>query len=117
MTAGTEHICKQQFRAVFDASLLLHIIAGGGKTAGREDRVSARKRHLVDDKNGGAGIVGFNSGRQPGKTGADTEHVDSLVPFLRGFDWNECVCGWNSSGKAGAEQLTAVEGKSHGGIL
>ena len=117
MAAGTEHICKEQFRAVFDASLLLHVIAGGGKTAGSEDRVSARKRHLIDDKDGGAGIVSFNSCRQPGKAGADTEHVDSLVPFLRDFDWNECVRRRNGGGKAGAEQLTAVEGKSHGGIL
>ena len=109
MAAGTEHICKQQFRAVFDASLLLHVIARGGKTA--------RKRHLIDDKDGGAGIVSFNSCRQPGKAGADTEHVDSLVPFLRDFDWNECVRRRNGGGKAGAEQLTAVEGKSHGGIL
>ena len=70
--------------------------------------------------------MSFNSCRQPGKAGADTEHVDSIVPFLRDFDWNECVRAppglvgavpLDGGGKAGAEQLTAVEGKSHGGIL
>ena len=76
-------------RVIRDAELRLHPVLGGIHFRAGNERVAAHLRHLFEEYHIGAGVFGFNSGREP--CTARTNHHDVIGSILgqilnRGFE-------------------------------